>query len=286
MKRNFMRALATGDWHTGHQVGLSPPEYHAPTADTHKFIKLATVRTEIWNWFVRSLIPFMPIDILLLNGDALDGKGERSGGTELITPDVNVQTNMGEKIIEFIDPSIIRMTYGTPYHTGSQDDWEDQLADKVGAKIGSHEWFEVNGRVIDMKHKIGSSQIPHGRFTPLARDILWNREWAADGSQPRADILLRSHVHYHVPLEYEGCIGMTLPAMQGFGSKFGSRQCSGKVHIGFVIIDIYDNGEIQWKPIIAKTSTTKTVPEKLYWQPQTTLGESQDLSALNVWEAM
>lgn len=263
-KRNFIRSLFTGDWHTGHQVGLSPPEYHTPTADTHKFIKLATVRKEIWKWFAESLRPWMPIDILLLNGDALDGKGERSGGTELITPDVNVQTNMGVKIVEFIDPSIIRMTYGTPYHTGAQDDWEDQLADKVGAKIGSHEWLEVNGVIIDTKHKIGASQIPHGRYTPLSREILWNREWAFDGSQPRANILVRSHVHYFSQVDYDGCIGMTLPAMQGFGSKFGSRQCSGKVDIGFVIVDIYSNGEIQWKKVLAKTNTTKTVAEKLF----------------------
>jgi len=262
-KRPFTRLLATGDWHSGHQVGLSPPEYHSPTTSEHKYIKLANVRRDVWNWFDRSLKPYRPIDILILNGDALDGKGERSGGTEQIMSDRNGQCNIGYKAIEFIDPSIIRMTYGTPYHVGQGEDWEDVLAEKAGAKIGSHEWFEVNGVIIDCKHKIGSSQIPHGRFTPIAREILWNREWAADGSQPKADILLRSHVHYFSPLEYEGCIGMTLPAMQGFGSKFGSRQCSGRVHIGFVIFDIYESGAIKWYKVIANTKTTKAQAEKL-----------------------
>jgi hypothetical protein len=261
--RPYTRLLATGDWHSGHQVGLSTPEYHTPTTSEKKYIKLANVRKEVWNWFDMSLKPYRPIDILLLNGDALDGKGERSGGTEQITSDRNEQCNIGYKVIEFIDPSIIRMTYGTPYHTGTGEDWEDVLAEKAGAKIGSHEWFDINGKIFDCKHKIGSSQIPHGRFTPIAREILWNREWAVDGSQPRADVLLRSHVHYFSPLEYEGTIGMTLPAMQGFGSKYGSRQCSGKVHIGFVIFDIYESGAIRWNKVIANTKTTKAQAEKL-----------------------
>lgn len=263
MTKPFKRILATGDWHCGHQVGFSPPEYHTPTMNKPNYIKLAKVRRDVWEWFDKNLQPFRPIDILILNGDALDGKGERSGGTEQITSDRVGQVEMGYKVIEFIDPSIIRMTFGTPSHVGIEEDWEDVLALKAGAKIGSHEWFDVNGVIIDCKHKISSSQIPHGRFTPIAREILWNREWAADGSQPKADILLRSHVHYFSPIEYEGCIGMTLPALQGFGSKYGSRQCSGKVHIGFVIFDIYDNGEIKWQKVIAKTKTMTAKAEKL-----------------------
>lgn len=263
MKRNHKRIMATGDWHSGHQVGLSPPEYHTPTTSEHKYIKLAKVRKEVWNWFCGKLKQHLPIDILILNGDSVDGKGERSGGTEQIISDRNGQVGIAYKVIEYIDPSVIRMTYGTPYHVGVGEDWEDVLAEKAGAKIGSHEWFEVNGKIIDCKHKIGSSQIPHGRFTPLAREILWNREWAADGSQPKSDILLRSHVHYFSQVDYEGCLGMTLPAMQGFGSKYGSRQCSGRVHIGFVIIDIYDNGDVKWIKEIAQTQTTRAKAEKL-----------------------
>lgn len=263
MKRPYKRVMATGDWHSGHQVGLSPPEYHTPTTSEHKFIKLANVRREIWNWFDENVRPFRPIDILILNGDAVDGKGERSGGTEQTSSDRTIQCNMAYKAIEFIDPSVIRMTYGTPSHVGVLEDWEDVLAEKAGAKIGSHEWFEINGKIFDCKHKIGSSQIPHGRFTPIAREVLWNREWAMDGSQPKADILLRSHVHYFSPIEYDGTIGMTLPAMMGFGSKYGSRQCSGRVDIGFVIFDIYDNGEVRWKKVLAKTKTTRAKAERL-----------------------
>jgi hypothetical protein len=264
MKRPYKRVMATGDWHTGHQVGLSTPEFHAPTIDEPKYLKLANVRKDIWEWFAEHLKPWLPIDILLINGDATDGKGEKSGGTEQLTADRKIQCDMAYRVIEFIDPTIIRMTYGTRYHVSSSgEDWEDLLADKAGATIGSHEWYEVNGKIIDLKHKISGSQIPHGRYTPIAREMLWNREWSIDGSQPKADILLRSHCHYFSPIKYDGSIGMTLPALQGFGSKYGARECSGKVDIGFVIFDIYNNGEIQWQEVLAKTTTMQAKAEQL-----------------------
>lgn len=262
-KRKLKRVLATGDWHCGHQVGLSTPAYHTPTTSDHKFIKLANVRRDVWNWFDKKLTPYKPIDILILNGDALDGKGDRSGGTEQITPDRKVQCDMGMAVIEFIDPSIVRMLYGTPYHTGNGEDWEDILAEKAGAKIGSHEWYDINGKIFDCKHKLGSSQIPHGRLTPLAREILWNKEWSFQNNTPLADILIRSHVHYYNQVDHDNCLGFSLPAMQGFGSKFGSRQCSGKVDIGFVIFDVYDDGRVEWKVEKAEIAVLKAKAEKL-----------------------
>ena len=263
MTVNFKRVLAMGDPHCGHQVGLSPPEYHMPTTSDHKFIKLAKVRRSVWNWFDRELKPFRPINILINNGDALDGKGERSGGTEQITSDRKVQCDIAKKVIEFIDPSIIRMTYGTPYHTGSGEDWEDIVAEAVGAKIGSHEWFEINGKIFDCKHKIAASGIPHGKLTPLAKEILWNRIWHSRGMQPKADVLLRSHTHSYDQIDHDGCLGFILPALQGFGSKYGSRACSGTVDIGFVIIDVYNNGEIRWVKRLAEIEITKAKAEKL-----------------------
>jgi hypothetical protein len=243
----FKRVLATGDWHSGHQVGLSGPKYHGPTTEDHKYLKLALIRKGVWDWWEWALKPYRPINILLLNGDAIDGKGEKSGGTELIVSDRNAQCRIAMDVIEFIDPSVIRMSYGTNYHVGVGEDWEDVLAEMAGAKIGSHEWFEINGKVFDMKHKIGGSQIPHGRLTPLAKEILWNRQWSANLLQPRANVVLRSHTHYYEQCDHDHCLGFNLPAMMGFGSKFGARQCSGMVDIGFTIFDVYDNGEIKWK---------------------------------------
>ncbi|MFA5379745.1 MAG: hypothetical protein WC455_28560, partial [Dehalococcoidia bacterium] len=196
------RVLVISDLHCGHQVGLTPPGYRMPDeiANQEKF---EMVRREVWKYFAAAVKKHRPYDILIINGDCLEGKGIRSGGTELITADRKTQCDIAKKIIEHLDVPVIRMTYGTASHTGTEEDWEDIIAQAVGAKIGSHEWFQVNGRIIDCKHKISSTQVPYGGLTPLAREIIWNRVWAARNQVPRADILIRSHAHTYEHCDHE-----------------------------------------------------------------------------------
>lgn len=243
------RGLVISDSHCGHLVGLSMPEYHKPIGEGERQEKYAAVRKSIWEYFVEEIVePFRPFDFLIFNGDATDGKGDRSGGTEHLTTDRVTQSRMAADIINYINAEKVFMVYGTHYHVNGPggEDWEDLVADMVGAKIGSHEWINVNGRIFDFKHKISSSTIPHGRLTALAREILWNRIWAARGLQPLADVLIRSHVHYYEMEEHQDCLGFITPALQGYGSKFGARECSGLVDIGGLIFDVYPDGEIQW----------------------------------------
>lgn len=257
------RVLIISDLHCGHQVGLSPPRLHNPVIEDQRNIKFAMVRKELWDFFSSEVEANKPYDILIVNGDCLEGKGERSGATELITADRKAQCAIAQEIIEFIGAPIIRMTYGTPSHTGTEEDWEDIIADAVGAKIGSHEWFEINGVIFDCKHKIGSSVIPHGRLTPLAREILWNQIWSSRGQTPKADVLIRSHTHYYEAIDHDGCRGFITPCLQGFGSKYGSRQCSGTIDIGLIIGDIYSKGEIDWKIRTAQGQTQIAKAEQL-----------------------
>ncbi len=253
-RRKFKRLLTISDLHCGHQTGLTPPGYYVPIKG-QKQEKYAAVRKELWSFFHEKIEIRRPYDLLVINGDALEGKGIRSGGTELITTDRNAQCEIARMIIEYINAPQIRMVYGTPSHTGTEEDWEDIIADKVGAHIGSHEWYSINGTMFDFKHKIGSSTIPHGRLTPLAREIMWNRLWHSRGMQPKADVLVRSHDHYFEQCDHDECLGFITPALQGFGNKFGSRECSGTVDLGFLVFDCYEDGGLIWHKEIIKGKT-------------------------------
>jgi hypothetical protein len=107
-----------------------------------------------------------PIDILFVNGDEVDGKGKRSGGTELISTDRSVQAEMAAFCIQYIGAPKVVMTYGIPYHVGASEDWEDIVAEKVSAvKISSQEWPQVNGVTFDLRHKVGNTTIPYTKGT-------------------------------------------------------------------------------------------------------------------------
>ena len=253
MARNFKRVLTIGDLHCGHRVGLTPPEFDFAQENDRWY----RIRREMWNAYRDAIDAIQPIDVMLVNGDAIDGKGEKSGGTELIEADRLKQCKMAESALLYPQADTVAMTYGTMYHVGTSEDLESVLAENMGATIGSHEWFKINGTTFDLKHKIGSSSIPHGRATPLAKDRLWNYIWSEFEEQPKADIIIRSHVHYFCAYLEDNFLAVTLPALQGQGSKFGARICSGTVHFGIVWFDCYDDGGYTWSWKVIRVQSQK-----------------------------
>lgn len=250
------RVVVMSDLHCGHRFGLTPEQWQTTDeASNNEDIKSATIQRLLWSYYTEEIDALKPVDVLIVNGDAIDGKGERSGGTEQITADRRKQCEIAASCIERVNAKKTIMIYGTPYHTGKEEDWESVLADMVNAaKIGSHEWVDVNGCVLDCKHKVGASVIPHGRATAVLREALWNDLWSLKkSSQPLSDILIRSHVHYHIYVGVPNKLAMTTPAMQGYGSKFGARLCSGDVNIGFVHFDITSKEDYLWSSHILDT---------------------------------
>ena len=239
------RVVVLADFHCGHVVGLTPPQHNERSERTKAS---AAVRSVYWDWFAGELKSLGPIDLLIANGDLIDGKGEKSGGTEQLTADREVQAEMAADVIKFCKPRNVTITYGTSYHTGRDEDWEKVVADEVGArKIGSHDYIEIAGLVFDTKHHIGGSQIPHGRYTAIARERLWNQLWAERGDYPKADVIIRSHVHYFAFAGGPGWLGIVTPALQGAGSKYGTRIPSGVVDFGFLSFEVRSREDYQWR---------------------------------------
>lgn len=237
--------IALSDTHCGSKVGLTPPEWQIRpvSKSSTKRNKWYEIGRELWQRFDDNLKKLPKLDFVLVGGDLIDGKAPKSGATDLLTSDVQEQCDMSVAVFSHIrkyckpDVKIIAV-YGTDYHVATEgQDWESEIAHKSGfTKIGAHEWIDVNGVVFDIKHKIGSSQVPHGRYTAIARDQLWALLWAEREEQPRSNILLRAHAHYYSAIENSSGLAMILPALQGMGSRYGARQCSGTVDLSLIHI--------------------------------------------------
>jgi len=243
------RILVLSDMHCGHKVGFTPPRYDFET----EFNKnLYQHRRMIWDWTHKEVKKRGPYDAMIFNGDAIDGRGEKSGGTELLSTDRLVQCKMAEEAIKSFKVKKIYMSYGTGYHTGQLEDFEDIIAREVGAvKIGGEDNLEVNGCVINYRHHIGRSSIPHGRHTQAAKERMWNIMWAMRGEYPLANIILRSHVHYHTYCGGPGWASIVTPALQNYGGKYGTRIMTGEVDIGFVVLEIKGKEDFSWEaPIL------------------------------------
>ena len=253
------------DLHSGHKVGLTHPGFlpKEPVAKDRPFVDAARA---YWDYYEANLRKSGPFDIVFVNGDMVDGRGKKSGGVELWTTDMEAQCDYAIKALRRVpahNKTKWVMTRGTPYHTGEEEDWENIVAASFDAKIGEHEWVEVEGVVFDLKHHpAGGSGVPQGRHTGVAKDRMWNLVWAHEELQPDADVFIRSHVHYHNFCGGPDWLALTTPALQGFGSRFGARRCSGTVDFGFVTFEV-NKGTYSWQPHIAKLEQQKATVTKL-----------------------
>jgi len=241
----FKRLLVVSDLHCGHKAGLTPEGKFQIYEDQVVF----------WGKYKKLIQKIQPVDICVCNGDAMDGTGERSGGTEQVTTDFNAQIEMAAECLRIAKAKQYFLTHGTQYHTGSKgQDLEIQLANRINGRVESQLFLDVNGLKFHVKHKIASSSIPHGRFTPLARAKMWNLYWSEFNETPKVNIFIRSHVHYWEFCGGHKWLAMTTPALQTWGTKYGKRECEGTVDWGFVVIDVFKNGQFKVSPFVDRES--------------------------------
>lgn len=248
------RVVAAGDFHCGAHTGLTPPGYW-----THGFEPL---QREVWNWWENEARSLGRVHLFIGNADLIDGKGEASGGTEVFEADRNRQAEIAIACVSVWKAKNHLFTYGTSYHTGKSEDFEDAIAKHFDAPIGGHEWADVSGITFDVKHHCGSSSSPMGEATALLREKIWANLWSDLDMAHRGErftYLLRSHAHFdlEVAKPSENWRAIRLPAMQAPGSKFGVRRCSRTVSMGFYEFLIHDDGRHECIPHILKVENAK-----------------------------
>lgn len=259
------RIVIMSDLHCGHTVGLTPKSFDAtPPKTAIAEYQLYRLRRTYYDTYRKIINSLKPIDVVIANGDLIDGRGEKSGGTELLFSDRNKQVDMAVACLRECEAESVFIGYGTAYHSGNAEDWEDQIASKIDAKeIVSHGFLDVEGLVFDYRHHVGSSSVPYGRFTQIAKEKIWNNLWNEFDEYPNSDITIRSHVHYYGYAGRYGWLGLTTPALQGYGSKYGDRRMSGTVDWGLIHFDVENKNKWTWQAHIVKPKQSLVKPTKV-----------------------
>lgn len=224
------RLVVISDTHCGHKYGLTPPEWQT---EGHQ--------KSLWKLFVARASKAKP-DVLLINGDAIEGKGSRNGGIELITTDRHEQGDMAKRCFDVFGAKKILMTFGTPYHTGPDENFERPLADKLDAHIENRLLFEVNGLRFDVRHHSPGSATPYGPVASLQREKVMA---LLDARVRRGDVVVRSHVHKLFCVKDHHGMVITTPCFQTH-TEYGARSCNGDIDLGFVVFDIKNQNEWGW----------------------------------------
>jgi hypothetical protein len=245
------RVVIVSDLHCGHRAGLTPPNWQYPaTGSGGDRDKFAELQAKLWNWWATEIEKLKPIDHLIINGDAIDGKGPRSGGTEQITLDRLEQGKMAIEACKLADAKHYHLTYGTSYHNGIEEDLEEQVATGLGGEIKSILRLPINGLTFSFRHHLSGSSVPYGRHGASAKHAIWGLLHAMRDGRDAENVFICSHVHYFQYAGDASYLTMSTPALSGPGSKFGERVMDGTTDCGFVVFDIESKEQFSWKPVL------------------------------------
>lgn len=203
-----VRILVVSDLHCGSQWGLWPdrsvilPDGRVvPPNKGQKYI------LRCWEDLCDRVGKF---DILVVNGDVIDGEQIRSRGVEAMSTLIPAQVSAAVSLLEPL-VSKAREAYfiqGTEYHEGIAGQASEAVARELGARgpaRGWHSWevldLDVGGVIINFSHGISVSQGLY-RMTALDREGVWSALSSGSRKCPNPDVIVRSHAHYYAHVEY------------------------------------------------------------------------------------
>ena len=218
---------------------------------------------ECWIDFNDRLKEFKP-DAIIMNGDANDGNQRKQEGTEL---SLNLLVDQIRAAVTCLTVTKKRapnakwyFTRGTAYHVGQAGQYEEEIAKQIGAEKYSSVgtgiyvreilWLNVEGVIIEAAHHIGVSQGFY-RLTQLDKEMQWSAMAAKDDTKgvPKADLLIRSHVHNFQHAEHASKQGLVTPCWQ-LQTSFMRKGSTYRMlpDIGGVFIEIDGKAKERGKP--------------------------------------
>ncbi len=228
----MLTAVAIGDLHCGSRVGLCTKaglehsDYGTP------------VREKLYELYKAGATkgPWHKPDVLIVNGDSTDGGGQKRGGSEQWTTDLDDQVAEAAELILMWKAKKIIIVRGSNYHAevkGTGMNLEEGVAREVGAEFypntshlpekrrprsGYHWYLTLEDYTFHIAHKVGVSRVFHYRTTPIARELLHmklNDALRHQVDKYKTRCVLRSHAHYFVECKFPNSQGMILPCWQG-----------------------------------------------------------------------
>lgn len=222
------RILILADTHCGHELGLTPPcEFQH-----------GEIQRIGWNFFKNQIDELKPFDLIICNGDLVDGTGHKDT-TGHLTTDVEKQIEMAIKTIEYTDCKKVVFARGTPYHVCNNLESENLIAKHFNAEIQDELKLDVNGCIIHARHTVGKSGTAYGSITSAQRSAVVQILNDIEVDAIKADIFVRSHIHEYNLIDRELMSIVTTPALQFKGTSYG-RKCTGFYSYGFCYIDVED----------------------------------------------
>lgn len=212
---NTKTVLVLSDLHCGSIFGMLPPKFK--TSDD-RIVGQNAGQKYLWNCWVWLIdyLKDMPLHAVVVNGDVVDGKQKAQEATELVLPIIEDQAHAAEQTLKFLKDGLSfhpqwYFTQGTEYHSGKAGREEEVVARNMGATpylgAGTGRYcrevldLEIDGVVCNFQHGASTSSGLY-RATAPDREGIWSALAGKEHKLPRADVVVRGHVHHFVHVEH------------------------------------------------------------------------------------
>jgi hypothetical protein len=260
---SMKRIAVISDLQCGSVFGMLPPDFI--TAEGVPKLQNSGQRYtwDCWLDFASRLKEFKP-DAIIANGDMNDGRQRKSDGVELSLNLISDQIRAAVRCLNVIKKSAPSakwyFTRGTAYHVGHAGQDEEEIAKQMngekypsvgtGIRVREVLWLDVDGVIIEAAHHIGVSQGFY-RLTQLDKEMQWSAMAAKDNTKgvPKADLIIRSHVHNFQSAEHASKQGIVTPCWQ-LQTSFMRKNSTYRMlpDIGGVFIEVDGKAKAKGRP--------------------------------------
>jgi hypothetical protein len=198
----------------------------------------------------------------IINGEPFDGPNRKQLGYQSWTTDMSKQLPEAVKLVKQIPGQETILIQGSGYHVDSEGTNYEQLFGQLIKARRYSTYFEpsfgeefcqieLNGKLFNISHHIGFARWAAYRTTALAREMA-GLHFMKD-KLGNIGIIVRSHVHYFVHVEFTHTHGFTNPAWK-YPDKHLYRGGMGGVipDVGCTEVIIEPNGKIVVEKHIAE----------------------------------
>jgi len=257
------KVLLISDLHCGSYAGLMPPEVKLTDTPrgavlTHTSSNAQAMLYDAWCEMVDDMSDYKP-DLVIVNGDIVDGMNQADGGVHTITNDMYAQADMAADLLSMIPCNCFLITIGSGYHSRTGRNGapiEPYIADALTKAIqskgrnpnvtfSSEAIVKLNGKRFHVTHTVGHTNNYQYRSTALMRDMtnmLLNWPTHKFG---HVDAIIRGHVHFFINVRMADIEGIITPCWKlrdSFCTKIGLNS---QPDIGYVTMDWKRGGDIK-----------------------------------------